>query len=64
VKFERRCLSARNNINKLADLVQGKELDEPLAFVSREAASSFDKDLERAGIPKWAPGGKVDFHAL
>ncbi len=43
---------------------KGKKPDEHLVFVSREAAVSLEHDLERAGLKKWGPGGKVDFHAL
>ena len=35
----------------------------PLLYVPSHPARSLDKDLEAAGIPKHAPGGKIDFHA-
>ena len=36
---------------------------DPLVYVPSHPARSLDKDLEAAGIPKHAPGGKIDFHA-
>jgi len=36
---------------------------DPLLYVPSHPARSLDKDLETAGIPKHAPGGKIDFHA-
>ena len=35
----------------------------PLLYVPSHPARELDKDLEAAGIPKNAPGGKLDFHA-
>ena len=35
----------------------------PLLYVPSHPAREIDKDLETAGIPKHAPGGKLDFHA-
>ncbi|MCZ7645688.1 MAG: tyrosine-type recombinase/integrase [Planctomycetota bacterium] len=37
---------------------------DPLLYVSANTGREFVKDLERAGIPKEGPGGKLDFHAL
>ncbi len=34
-----------------------------LLYVPTNTARELDKDLKAAGIPKWAPGGKIDFHA-
>ena len=36
---------------------------DPLLYVPSHPARSLDKDLKTAGIPKHAPGGKIDFHA-
>ncbi len=36
----------------------------PLFYVSSHPARAVDKDLEAAGIPKWTPQGKLDFHAI
>ena len=35
----------------------------PLLYVPTHTARDLDLDLEAAGIPKEAPGGKLDFHA-
>ena len=51
-------------VEKLAASSKGKPQDAALLRVGRHTARDLDKDLEAAGIPKWAPGGKVDFHAL
>ncbi|MCK4670763.1 MAG: site-specific integrase [Nanoarchaeota archaeon] len=37
--------------------------EDSLLFVPSHTSRIFDKDLKTAGISKWAPGGKVDFHA-
>jgi hypothetical protein len=42
---------------------QVKRPRNPLLFVSSHPGRALDKDLEAAGIPKHAPGGKLDFHA-
>jgi len=36
----------------------------PLLYVPTHTARDLEKDLKTAGIPKWAPGGKLDFHAF
>lgn len=38
--------------------------DALLLKVPGNASQSFEADLRRAGIPKWAPGGKLDLHAM
>ena len=38
--------------------------DEPLLYVPTHPARTLDTDLVRAGIPKEAIGGKLDFHAV
>ncbi len=38
--------------------------EHPLLFVPTQTARDMEKDLEAAGIPKYALGGKLDFHAL
>ena len=37
---------------------------DPLLFVPFSLSRDFDKDLNAAGIPKWRPEGKLDFHAI
>jgi integrase len=37
--------------------------DDVLLYVPTNTSRDFDKDIAAAGIQKWAPGGKVDFHA-
>ena len=37
--------------------------EKPLLYVPSHAARDLGKDLDVAGIPKNAPGGKLDFHA-
>jgi site-specific recombinase XerC len=51
-------------VARLAQVAEGKHEDDPLVFVARESAAALDKDLERAGIKKVTPDGKLDFHAL
>jgi len=36
---------------------------DPLLYVPRHTARTLYKDLAAAGIPRLAPGGKIDFHA-
>ena len=36
----------------------------PLLYVPSALSSNLDRDLKAAGIPKKAPGGKLDFHAI
>jgi len=45
---------------------KGAKLDEssnPLLYVPSNTSRAFDEDLDKAEIPKYAPGGKLDFHA-
>ena len=51
-------------VDRLGEDSKGKRPHEPLVFVVRDAARTMRKDLERVGLSKWGPGGKVDFHAL
>ena len=51
-------------VARLAEASEGKAPDDPLLYVPSHAARELDKDLKAAGIPKWTPEGKVDFHAL
>ena len=37
--------------------------EKPLLYVPSHTARDLDTDLKTAGIPKHAPGGKIDFHA-
>jgi len=48
----------------LADSVADKPDTAPLVAVSTNAARRLKKDLKAAGIPKWTPEGKIDFHSL
>ena len=36
----------------------------PLLYVPSALSSNLDRDLKATGIPKKAPGGKLDFHAI
>ena len=49
---------------KLAAFSAGKPGDTPLLDVPSKPYVRVYRALKRAGIPKWGPGGKVDFHAL
>ena len=52
---------------ELQESVRGKPADAPLLDLleNKNAPSQrLYRAMERAGIPKWAPGGKMDFHAL
>jgi len=37
--------------------------ENPLLYVPTNTSRSFDQGLEAAGIPKYAPNGKLDFHS-
>jgi len=37
--------------------------DNPLLYISSHPERCMNADLEAAGIPKWTPEGKLDFHA-
>jgi integrase len=39
-------------------------LKNPLLFVPSSLSRDFDKDLKSAGVEKWTPTGKLDFHAI
>ena len=49
---------------ELAEDAARKSAEDGLVFVAREAADALEADLELAGMKRWGPGGKVDFHAL
>ncbi len=51
-------------VERLVLSVKGKAGTDPLLFVSCDASKSLKRDLDRANIPTYAPGGKIDFHAL
>lgn len=51
-------------VAKLAESAKKKKPSDKLLFVPLHPHIPFDHDLERAEILKWAPGGKLDFHAL
>ncbi len=38
--------------------------ERPLLYVTPHTAREFAKDCTAAGVKKWGPGGKIDFHAL
>jgi len=42
---------------------EGKDPDAALLYVPSHPARELDKNLERVGILKWGPAGKLDFHA-
>jgi integrase len=48
----------------LKESSQGKTPDDPLLNIPSHLAREMDKDLESAGIRKWTPAGKLDFHAF
>ena len=50
-------------MQKLADASKGKDPDEALLYVPSHPARDLDEDLKAAGVPKWTPRGKLDFHA-
>ena len=50
-------------VERLAEEAAGKAPDDPLLFVTRHPACAIKRDLKLAGIPRWTPEGKVDFHA-
>ena len=52
-------LYARFHVRKNA----GKSPKDPLLYVPSHTARALDEALKAAGIPKQAPGGKLDFHA-
>lgn len=51
-------------VAKLAESSKNKTAEAPLVFVTVDSSVALEGDLRRAGLSKWAPGGKVDFHAL
>ncbi len=51
-------------LQKLVEIAKSQDADAPLVEVPRHTARDLDKDLKRAKILKWGPGGKIDFHAL
>ncbi len=50
-------------VERLAEEAAGKTPDDPLLFVTKYPAGAIKRDLKLAGIPRWTPEGKVDFHA-
>lgn len=48
----------------LKESAQGKDPAAPLLAVPSHTTPHFRQDLKRAGIPKWTPEGKLDFHSL
>jgi integrase len=53
----------RSLVERLAAEAQGKTPDAPLLSVPKQTARAMKADLEAAGIPRWTPEGKLDFHA-
>lgn len=51
-------------VRRLAKEAEGRSPNEALLHVPSRPARDLDKDLAVAGIPKWTPEGKMDFHAF
>ncbi|MCY3021502.1 MAG: tyrosine-type recombinase/integrase [Planctomycetota bacterium] len=51
-------------VDALAAAAKGIGANDPLVFVARETSNALERDLVRAGLTKWGPGGRADFHAL
>ncbi|MEI6233320.1 MAG: tyrosine-type recombinase/integrase [Planctomycetota bacterium] len=52
-------------VARLVSACANKDVTTSLLAVSpKHAARCLERDMKRAGIPKWSPGGKVDFHSL
>ena len=51
-------------LEELEHAAQGRAAQDPLLDVPASLSYWFNKDLEKAGIPRWTEEGKVDFHAL
>jgi integrase len=49
---------------KLEKQIEGKDENDLLFDMPTHTGRAFNKDIEKAGIPKESPDGKVDFHAL
>ncbi len=49
---------------KLATGAEGKRRRDPLLDMPAQPLEQLYRTMARAGVPKWAPGGKLDFHAL
>ena len=52
----------RQLVQRLQKHAEKKRATAPLLYVPSHAARDFDKDLERAGVPKRTAEGKIDFH--
>jgi integrase len=48
----------------LTEEAEGRGANEALLHVPSHPARDLGKDLTAAGIPKWTPEGKTDFHAF
>ena len=48
----------------LKESAQGKPLDAPLLSVPTHTTPLLERDLAKAGIPKWTPEGGLTFHSL
>ncbi len=53
----------RSVMDALIESVRDKGPDEPLLRIPSHLTRRMDYDLKKAGIPKWTPEGKIDFHA-
>lgn len=51
-------------LEELAKDAVGRGDDERLLYVPYIPSRDLEKDLKRAGLSKWGPGGKLDFHSL
>jgi len=49
---------------RLAEQSRGKAATDALLYMPYHPSCAFERDLKRAGIPKHAFGGKLDFHSL
>jgi len=49
---------------RLQGMFQAKAPGSPIFDLPRDLSLLMDIDLKAAGIPKWTPEGKLDFHAL
>jgi len=51
-------------MEKLKDRERNMDRESALLYIPSHPGRELDKDLGRAGIPKWTPEGKIDFHAI
>lgn len=51
-------------VHDLVEHARGKRPDARILLVAEDSGRMMAADMKRAGIRKWTPEGKVDFHAL